>query len=195
MLMNAQAPPSGDLTTLLRAWRSGDPAALDQLVPLVYDVLRQLAAQRLRNSGSGAATLQPTALVHEAFLRLVHGEVDWQSRAHFFAVASTTMRNVAIDHARRRQAGKRGGDVVRVQLTSEVEAAAEGPAVDVLALDVALSRLEALDSRQAKVVELRFFAGLSSEETAAVLDCSPSTVERDWRTARAWLFRELEARA
>jgi len=192
--MNSEAPADGDVTALLRSWRAGDPAALDHLVPLVYDVLRQLAAQRLRGARS-AVTLQPTALVHEAFLRLVHGEVDWQSRAHFFAVASRTMRNVAIDHARRRQAGKRGGHAVRVDLTGEPDVAAAGTAVDVLALDEALSRLEALDPRQAKVVELRFFAGLSEEETAAVLGCSPSTVERDWRTARAWLFRELEGRA
>ena len=190
--MNDQAPARGDVTALLRSWRAGDPAALDLLVALVYDALRQLAAQRLRRSGSGGVTLQPTALVHEAFLRLVHGDIDWQSRAHFFAVASKTMRNVAIDHARRRQAGKRGGDVVRVDLTGEADLAAAGPAVDVLALDEALSRLEALDARQAKVVELRFFAGLSSPEIAALLDCSPTTVERDWRTARAWLFRELE---
>jgi len=192
--MDVQAPASGDVTALLRSWRDGDPAALDLLVALVYDTLRQLAAQRLRSAGSAASTLQPTALVHEAFLRLVHGDIDWQSRAHFFAVASKTMRHVAIDHARRRGAGKRGGDVVRVDLTG-AEIAAAGPAVEVLALDEALSRLEALDARQAKVVELRFFAGLSSDETAAVLDCSPATVERDWRTARAWLFRELEARA
>ena len=190
--MNAKAPASGDVTGLLRAWRHGDQAALDLLVPLVYDALRQLAAQRLRSAGSGAMTLQPTALVHEAFLRLVHGEIDWQSRGHFFAVASKTMRNVAVDHARRRGAGKRGGDVLRVDLTAAMDAA-DAPEVDVLALDQALSRLEALDERQAKVVELRFFAGLSAEETAAVLDCSPATVVRDWRTARAWLFRELEA--
>jgi RNA polymerase sigma factor (TIGR02999 family) len=190
------APASGDVTALLRSWRAGDPAALDRLVSLVYDVLRQLAAQRLRRSGAGGVTLQPTALVNEAFLRLVHGDVDWQSRAHFFAVASKTMRNVAIDHARRRQAGKRGGDAVRVDLTAAAEVTEPGSTVvDVLALDEALSRLEALDARQAKVVELRFFAGLSADETAAVLDCSPSTVERDWRTARAWLFRELEGRA
>jgi RNA polymerase sigma factor (TIGR02999 family) len=190
--MNADAPASRDVTALLRSWRGGDPAALDLLVPMVYDTLRRLAAQRLR--GAAPATLQPTALVHEAFLRLVHGDVDWQSRAHFFAVASTTMRNVAIDHARRRHAGKRGGDAVFVDLTHEAEAAAAVPAVDVLALDEALSRLEALDSRQAKVVELPFFAGLSAEETAEVLDCSLATVTRDWRTARAWLFRELEER-
>jgi RNA polymerase sigma factor (TIGR02999 family) len=192
--MNAQAP-SGDLTGLLQAWRAGDPAALDSLLPLVYDALRQIAAQRLRREGSGAVTLQPTALVHEAFLRLVHGDVDWQSRAHFFAVASRIMRNVVIDQARRRRADKRGGDVVRVDLTQGAEAAAGPAAIDVLALDEALSRLEALDARQAKVVELRFFAGLSSEETAAVLDCSLATVVRDWRTARAWLFRELEGSA
>jgi RNA polymerase sigma factor (TIGR02999 family) len=190
--MNAEAPPSGDVTSLLRSWRGGDAAALDLLVPLVYDALRQLAAQRLRGSAAGAITLQPTALVHEAFLRLVHGEIDWQSRAHFFAVASKTMRNVAIDHARRRHADKRGGDAVRVELTEGVGVAAGGPGVDVLALDEALSRLETLDARQAKVVELRFFAGLSTAETAVVLDCSSATVERDWRSARAWLFRELE---
>jgi RNA polymerase sigma factor (TIGR02999 family) len=192
--MTAQAPANGDVTSLLRSWRAGDASALDRLVPLVYGVLRQLAAQRLRGAGAGN-TLQPTALVHEAFLRLVHGDIDWQSRAHFFAVASKTMRNVAIDHARRRLADKRGGDVLRVDVTAVEEALASAPAVDVLALDEALSRLEALDPRQAKVVELRFFAGLSAEETAAVLECSAATVVRDWRTARAWLFRELEDKA
>jgi RNA polymerase sigma factor (TIGR02999 family) len=195
---NAETSPSGDVTILLRSWRGGDKAALDRLVPLVYDALRRLAAQRLRSAGQAPATLQPTALVHEAFLRLVHGDVDWQSRAHFFAVASTTMRNVAIDHARRRGADKRGGDLLKIELTAGLTpgaAAGEAaPMLDVLALDEALRRLEQLDARQAKVVELRYFAGLSTDETAAVLDCSSATVERAWRTARAWLFRELEGR-
>ena len=186
--------PASDVTALLRSWRAGDSAALDLLVPLVYDTLRQLAGQRLRSAGSRPVTLQPTALVHEAFLRLVHGDIDWQSRAHFFAVASRTMRNIAIDHARRRGADKRGGDVVHVDLTSDSELAAAGPVIDLLALDEALSRLEALDARQARVVELRFFAGLSAEETAEVLGCSEATVVRDWRIARAWLMRELEGR-
>ncbi|HRC84484.1 MAG TPA: sigma-70 family RNA polymerase sigma factor [Thermoanaerobaculia bacterium] len=185
--MESPEPESGEVTRLLRAWRDGDGQALERLVPLVYNDLRQLAAQRLRSSGSGL-TLQPTALVHEAFLRLVGGKVDWQSRAHFFAVASRTMRNVAVDYARRRQADKRGGGVVQVELSDETPAPAT---VDVVALDEALSRLEQLDARQARVVELRFFAGLSVEETAAVLECSPITVSRAWRTARAWLFREL----
>jgi RNA polymerase sigma factor (TIGR02999 family) len=186
--------PASDVTALLRSWRAGDSAALDLLLPLVYDTLRQLAGQRLRSAGSRPVTLQPTALVHEAFLRLVHGDIDWQSRAHFFAVASRTMRNIAIDHARRRGADKRGGDVVHVDLTSDSEIAAAGPVIDLLALDEALSRLEALDARQARVVELRFFAGLSAEETAEVLGCSEATVVRDWRIARAWLMRELEGR-
>ncbi len=187
--MSVDRPPSGEVTTLLRAWRGGDEAALDALVPLIYEDLRQIAAQRLAGSGGGH-TLQPTVLVHEAFLRLVKGRVDWQSRAHFFAVASKTMRNVAVDYARRRLAHKRGGEVVLVDL-AEAGAVAVPPTVDVLALDEALWRLEGLDARQAKVVELRFFAGLSVEETAAVLGCSEITVVREWRSAKTWLFREL----
>jgi RNA polymerase sigma factor (TIGR02999 family) len=187
---DAREPAAGEVTSLLRAWRDGDRAALDKLLPLIYDDLRQLAAQRLRGSASGA-TLQPTALVHEAFLRLVKGQVDWQSRAHFFAVASKTMRNVAVDYARRRQADKRGGGAVLVDLAAGTEVPEGAAPVDVVALDKALSRLEQLDARQAKVVELRFFAGLSVEETATVLDCAPITVVRAWRSAKAWLFREL----
>lgn len=189
--MDSREPATGEVTSLLRSWRDGEAAALEALVPLIYDDLRQLAARRLRGAAN-ANTLQPTALVHEAFLRLVKGQVDWQSRAHFFAVASKTMRNVAVDHARRRQAQKRSAEALLVDLTAAAAEAAEStPPIDVLALDQALSRLESLDARQAKVVELRFFAGLSVEETAEVLACAPITVVRAWRTAKAWLFREL----
>ncbi|MFN7942811.1 MAG: sigma-70 family RNA polymerase sigma factor [Thermoanaerobaculia bacterium] len=188
--MSAPETPAGEVTALLKAWRDGDAAALDRLVPLVYEDLRRIAGQRLRRASSGE-TLQPTALVHEAFLRLVHGKIDWRSRAHFFAVASTTMRNVAVDYARRRLAQKRGGAAVQVELALDSGAEGAPPAIDIVALDQALDRLAALDARQAKVVELRFFAGLSLEETAEVLGCSAITVQREWRSARAWLFRAL----
>ena len=186
----SQAPPPGEVTALLQAWRGGDAAALERLIPLVYEELRRLAAQRLRGERH-APTLQPTALVHEAFLRLVDRKADWQNRGHFFAVAAQTMRRVAVDHARARLSQKRGAGAVRVDLTGVVEPAVEPPSVDLMALDVALSRLEAMDPQQARIVELRFFTGLSIEETAAALGISDSTVQRDWRTAKLWLFREL----
>lgn len=186
------APPApGEVTALLIAWRGGDAAALERLMPLVYAELRRLAAQRLRGERN-APTLQPTVLVHEAFLRLVDRRSPWQNRAHFFAVAARTMRRVAVDHARSRLRQKRGGGALRVDLTGVAEAAAvEPPSVDVLALDEALDRLEARDPQQARVVELRFFTGLSEEETAEALGISRSTVQRDWHFARLWLLREL----
>jgi RNA polymerase sigma factor (TIGR02999 family) len=183
-----QTSSSGEITQLLRAWREGEPAALDRLMPLVYDELRRLAKGRMRNSAG--ATLQPTALVHEAFLRLVGHPVDWQDRGHFFAVASRAMRRVAVDHWRAQGALKRGGDQLHWVLESD-EAAIEPRGVDLLALDHALSRLEQMSPQQARVVELRYFGGLSLEEIAEALDRSRSSVFRDWRAARAWLYREL----
>ena len=178
----------GEVTGLLRAWKAGDAEALGRLLPLVYDELHRLAEFRLR--GHGDDTLQPTVLVNEAFLRLVGEPLDWQNRAHFFGVASKAMRNVAVDYWRAQAALKRGGHGVRVDLTGAV-AAVEPKSVDVLALDAALSRLERMSPQQARVVELRFFGGLALEEIAVALDCSRSTVDRDWRVAKAWLFREL----
>jgi len=182
-------PPAGELTGLLHAWREGDAAALDELLPRVYDELRRIAAQRMRGE-RGGHTLQPTALVHEAFLRLVGQPIDWRDRGHFFAVASRAMRRVAVDHWRAGAAQKRGGDGPRVEL-GDAEPAVEAKSVDVMALDAALSRLETLSVQQARVVELRYFAGLSLEEVADVLDRSRASVFRDWRAAKTWLFREL----
>ena len=179
---------SHNISHLLKEWNAGDPEALDRLTPLVYEGLRRQAARYLRRERPGH-TLQTTALIHEAYLRLVDaGDVHWQGRAHFFAIAANLMRRILVDHARRRDADKRGGSHVRVQLD---EAVAGGTDVDLLAIDEALDRLAAVDPQQARVVELRFFSGLSVEETAAALGVSPKTVKRDWSVARAWLRREI----
>ena len=184
------APPLDDLTRLLVAWSHGEPGALDRLVPLVYGQLRRQARLQLRHERAGH-TLQPTALVHEAFLRLVgQSRAQWQNREHFFAVAARAMRRVLVDHARARAAAKRGDGRTLIALDEAPDPAAP-PAVDVLALDQTLDRLAAIDLRQARVVELRYFAGLSAPETAAALEVSLATVNRDWAMARAWLFREL----
>jgi RNA polymerase sigma factor (TIGR02999 family) len=178
------------LTRILRSWQHGDTRAGEVLVPLVYDELRQLAASRLRMERSGH-TLQATALVNEAWMRLSRQhEAVWQNRKHFFAIAAQSMRRILVDHARRRQAARRGDGVVHVEADEAL--AAPLPDDRLIALDEALDRLEALDARQARVVELRFFTGLSVDESARVLDVSPATVKRDWKTARVWLFREME---
>jgi len=183
--------------TFLR-WRSGDPTALDDLLPRVYDELRALADAYMRRERAGH-TLQPTALVHEAFLRLLRlppGSV--QNRVHFFALAAQAMRRILADHARRHRAAKRGGGAVRVPLELVEGGAPAAPAGDDVAaddLDAALEDLAKLDERQARVVELRFFGGLSIEETAEVLAVSTATVKRDWLVARAWLHRELRGGA
>jgi RNA polymerase sigma factor (TIGR02999 family) len=183
--------------TFLR-WRSGDPTALDDLLPRVYDELRALADAYMRRERAGH-TLQPTALVHEAFLRLLRlppGSV--QNRIHFFALAAQAMRRILADHARRHRAAKRGGGAVRVPLELVEGGAPATPAGDDVAaddLDAALEDLAKLDERQARVVELRFFGGLSIEETAEVLAVSTATVKRDWLVARAWLHRELRGGA
>lgn len=179
-----------EITTLLLAHAAGDAGALERLLPRVYDELRRLARGRLRHERIDH-TLAATELVHEAFLKLVGLErVDWQDRAHFFAIASRAMRNVLVDHAVRRAAVKRGGGENAITL-DEREGATELPVDDLIALSDALGRLERLDERQARVVECRFFGGLSLEETAAALQVSPATVSRDWTFARAWLHREL----
>ena len=187
-----EAPAPGEVTALLRAWQAGDRSALERLMPMVYDNLRRLAASHMRGERPDH-TLQPTALVHEAFLRMMDRRADWQNRRHFFAVAAQSMRRVAVDHARARVSRKRGGKgAVRVDLTAVAEAAAVEPqSVDVLALDQALTELERLDPQQARLVELRFFAGLSIEECAESLGVSEVTVWRQWRLAKAFLFREL----
>jgi RNA polymerase sigma factor (TIGR02999 family) len=181
-----------EITRLLADWRRGDEAAAERLLPLVYDELRKIAAIHLRGERA-AHTLQPTALVHEAYLRLVDLErVDWRDRTHFFAFASRLMRRVLVDHARRRQAAKRSPDPRPIPGSASEEAGLQ--IEELLALDVALDRLAALDERQVRVVEMRYFAGLSVEETAQVLDVSPSSVKRDWVSARAWLHRQLSGR-
>ncbi len=179
------------MTELLLEWRRGDRAALDRLTPLVYDELRRLAHRYMR-AERGGHTLETTALVNEAYLRLAGQQrVEWQDRAHFFAVTAQVMRHVLIDHARRRRYAKRGGaDAQQVPL-EEAHAMTGERAAELLALDEALEKLAQLDTRKARVVELRYFAGLSLEETADVLEVSVMTVRRDWRAARAWLYKEL----
>ena len=180
----------GPVTGLLQAWGRGDLQARDVLVPLVYRELRRRAGAYLRRERAGH-TLQATALVHEVFIRLVGDDpIEWQGRAHFFGIAAQVMRRVLVDHARERQADKRLGGAVRVELDDRVAAA---PATDfeVLSLDRALDDLAALDPRQAHIVELRYFGGLSEQEVGAVLSLSRATVTREWQSARAWLYRRM----
>ena len=178
------------VTQLLLAWREGDRSALDRLMPLVYEELRRLARHYMRGERTGH-TLQTTALVNEAYLRLVdHKNIQWQNRAHFFAVAAQAMRRVLVDHARSRGYAKRGGSAHRVTF-DEGALISQGQDPDLLALDEALSRLSAIDPRKAQIVELRYFGGLSVEETAEVVNVSAVTVMREWNKAKAWLFREL----
>jgi RNA polymerase sigma factor (TIGR02999 family) len=184
---------SQQITHLLLAWGQGDEAALEALMPLVYDELRKVAARHLRGQRAGH-TLQTTALVNEAYLRLIDAsQVQWQNRAHFFAVAAHFMRRILVDFARSRNYQKRGGGAQAVDLDDAVIVAPERGA-DLLALDEALTRLQALNERQAQVVELRYFGGLSEEETSEALKVSVRTVRRDWNFARVWLHRELTGR-
>jgi RNA polymerase sigma factor (TIGR02999 family) len=180
------------ITQLLKSWQQGDAQSGEEVVPLVYAELRRMARIRL-SAERGGHTLQPTALVNEAWLRLMqqHG-AGWQNRTQFFAIAAQAMRRILVDHARRRQSDKRNAGEAPVSLAS-IEDTVESPMPDedMLALDAALERLTALDARQARVVELRFFGGLSIEDTAEVLELSPATVKREWATARAWLFRQI----
>ncbi len=187
----APAPsPAGEVTRLLLAWRQGDRDALESLIPLVYGDLHRMAERHLRGERPGH-TLQPTAIVNEAYLRLVGSEGgDWQNRAHFFAAAARSMRRILVDHARSRDAKKRGGGT-RCLLDTAVMV--EPRAVDLIAVDDALEKLAALDPAQGRVVELRFFAGLTEDETAEALEISPSTVHRKWLSAKAYLHRELAA--
>jgi RNA polymerase sigma factor (TIGR02999 family) len=183
---------SAAVTHVLTEWSRGDTTALDRLVPLIYPELRRIAGRQLRRERSDH-TLQPTALVHEVFLHLVdQRRATWDNRAHFFAVAAQLMRRILVDHARSRGTLKRGGAVAK--LTLEIDAAdvqVNPLAAEVLAVDEALARLAARDPDQARIVELRFFGGLSVEETAFVMGRSARTIKREWRIAKAWLFREL----
>ncbi len=186
--------PSSQVTELLARWRGGEREALDALMPLVYSELRRIAQKYLQSERAGH-TLQSTALVHEAYVRMVAQDFpQWQNRAHFFAVAAQLMRQILVDHARGHRAAKRGGDVCKLAL----DEAGEQPQfqdLDIVALDDALKTLAEMDPQQSRVVELKFFAGLSIEDTSEVLGVSPSTVKRDWVTARAWLYRELDRSA
>jgi RNA polymerase sigma-70 factor, ECF subfamily len=187
--------PSVQVTDLLLRWSNGHQDALDRLMPLVYEEFRRIAAHQLRLERDDH-TLNPTALVHELYLRLVdQRRTSWQNRAQFFGIAAQLMRRILVDHARSRLAQKRGGSRVIVTLQDNLVQGDQPAATEILALDQALARLSALDPDQARLVELRFFAGLTVEETAVVLGRSPRTVKREWQLARAWLFRELQQSA
>jgi RNA polymerase sigma factor (TIGR02999 family) len=187
---------SNDVTRLLQEWRNGSPEALDRLIPLVYAELRTMAARYIARERPDH-TLQTTGLVHEAYVKLVdQREVQWQNRAHFFGIAAKLMRRILVDDARHRLRGKRGGGAAQLQI-DDMAIAAPAPgvdAIDAVALDRALQELEQLDPDQARIVELRFFGGLTLEETAAVLEISPATVKREWAVAKGWLYRALTAR-
>ena len=181
--------PTRNVTQLLRDWRDGDRDALDRMMPLVYDELRRLARRHMAAERRDH-TLQPTALVNEAFGRLIDADIPWNDRVHFFAVAATTMRRILVEHARRANRGKRGGGAKRVTLEDDA-AVVRPPTVEILALDRALDRLAEFDERKARVVELHYFGGMTYEEGAAALEMSPATLHRELRLARAWLQREL----
>jgi RNA polymerase sigma factor (TIGR02999 family) len=184
-------PSQEEISLLLKAWRGGDEAALDKLVPLVYDELRRIAHRHMARERAGH-TLQTTALVNEAYLRLVDTkQVPWHDRAHFFALSAQLMRRILVDHARARGRLKRGGPGQKVPLDESL-AVPVGRQTDLVGLDDALSSLATVDARKAKVVELRFFGGLSVEETAEALNVSASTVMSDWRIAKVWLLRQLD---
>jgi len=183
----------GDVTQLLQAMTSGDPAAADRLLPLVYAELHRLAASYMRRERQDH-TLQPTALINEAYLRLAGEDVDWQNREHFIGVAANVMRRVPVDYARAHKAEMRGGGLRRVELGEGV-AISEERSAEVLSLDEALTRLVELNPRQARVVELRYFGGLSVEQIASILAIAPRSVKRDWALARIWLFNQLRVNA
>ena len=188
--MGPRPGPQFGVTQLLLNWSKGDRAALAQLLPIVYTDLRRAARRELRRERIDH-TLQPTALVNELYLRLVEQRrASWQNRAQFVAVAAQMMRRILVDHARAQIAAKRGGSAPRVSLSLEIDAAGEPPR-DVLAIDEALTRLAEIDPEQARIVEMKFFSGLTTEEVADVLGKSPRTIKREWRLAKAWLFREL----
>ena len=192
MVHDADAAERQRIAQVLADWANRDPAARDRLVPIVYEELRRLAHHYMRNERSGH-TLQTTALVNELYLRLAGIDaLGWRDRAHFFAMAATLMRRVLVDYARQRARDKRGAGLSIISLDENV--IAPQPAVDVVAFDDALARLAAVDSQQSRIVELRFFAGLSVKETAEALGVSPATVKRDWATAKLWLYHELTTR-
>ena len=189
--MEQSRQKSPEITEKLRQWSDGKQEALDALLPLVYEELHRQAARYLRRERIGH-TLQTTALIHETYLKLVdQREVDWQNRAHFFGIAANAMRRILVDYARQRHRAKRGGADETLPLDAVTLAVSEEKSVDLEALDEALTRLAELDERQARIVELRYFSGLSIKETAEVLHISPATVKKDWKSAKAWLYQEI----
>jgi len=191
--MDGQPPSPADVTRILHEWKDGSREALDRLIPIVYEELRTIASRQLAREWRHDR-LQTTTVVSEAYVKLfAQRQVDWQNRGHFFAIAAQLMRRILVDHARRELREKHGGGAIHVELNDAVSTAAE-PSLDVLdavALDAALQKLEALDPDQGRIVELRFFGGLTVEETAAALGISPATVKREWAVAKGWLYREL----
>jgi len=180
-----------EISVILRDWSDGNRASADALLTIVYDELRKIAAQYLSKERSGH-TLQPTALVHEAYMKLVDiSDIKWQDRAHFFAVSANVMRHILVDHARAKRAAKRGGSAQRIEFDDAVSLSNE-PNVDLLAIDESLKELAKFDEQQSRIVELRFFGGLTIEETAHVVGISPATVKREWSVAKAWLRRRLQ---
>ena len=194
--MSKPARPSAatDLTALLIEWSQGDQGAFERLLPLIYDECRRIASRQLRGEHR-EHTLDPTALVHEAYLRLVdQRRATWVNRAQFFGVVSQVMRRILVDHARARRAEKRGGSAILVSLDAAADESGDSHTADIVAIDEALERLMTLDPDQVRIIELRFFAGLTVDETARLLDRSPRTIKREWRLAKAWLYRELQSR-
>ena len=186
-----RAHPPGDVTQLLFDWGNGDREAFNKLMPLVYDELRRIAKRRFQELGRGGL-LQPTALVHEAYIRLIdQTRVQWKNRAHFYAIAANTIRRILVDDYRRRSADKRGGKQVFQISVSEADAQTQAQEVDFIVLNQALEKLERLDERQVRIIELRFFVGLNNEEIAQALGVSRSMIEREWRSAKAWLHSRL----
>jgi RNA polymerase sigma factor (TIGR02999 family) len=183
---------SGEITQLLVAWSHGEETALETLTPIIYEELRRLAQSYMRQERTGH-TLQSTAVVHEAFIRLIDQNVEWKSRAHFFAIAAKMMRRILVDHARAKSTSKRGAGMPRVSLDEQAMESQERR-VDLVALDEALEHLGRIDPQRSRIVELRYFGGLSNEESANVLGISPATVQRQWSGAKAWLYRELSSR-
>jgi RNA polymerase sigma factor (TIGR02999 family) len=189
--MGTNPPP--DVTTLLLAWNSGDQDALDRLMPLVYDELRRLARRHMRAENPGH-TLQATALVNDLYVQFIDQKsVNWQSRAHFFGAAAQIIRRLLVDHARARHRLKRGGGGLKVEWNEAIKSS-QPVEMDLIALDDALNRLAVMDPQQSRIIELRFFGGLSIEETAEALKISPATVKRDWSFARAWLYQEMKSK-
>ena len=191
MTSDTPSPASSDVTALLIEWSHGDEAALERLLPVIYDECRRIASRQLRREDRDH-TLDPTALVHEAYLRLVdQRRSTWENRAQFFGVVGQVMRRILVDYARARHAQKRGGGAVLVSLDVAADQADDARVADVLAIDEALERLAVQDPDQVRIIELRFFAGLTVEETARVVGRSPRTIKREWSLAKAWLYREL----